>query len=322
MDRVLNSVYNNPSSPAYLAGINAVYREAKKKLSKLTIKDVREFLYKQDVYTLHKPIRKRFPRNRVIAAGLDTDWQTDLIDLKALAKYNRGFKYLLTCVDILSKYLWVVPIKNKKPESTVAAFKDIFKQSGRKPWRIMSDRGLEYSSQFREFMKNNGVHHFYATSPDVKCANVERANRTLKSRLWKHFTKNNTFTYLEVLPKIVHAINHSVSRMTHHAPADVNPDNERKVRAILYGLERPHPVQYKYKVGDQVRITKEKGKLQKGYLPNFTEEIFTIAERLDRTPATYRLKDRENEPIDGIFYESELSKVGGMYKRKWGARRS
>ncbi len=192
MERILDKVYNDPNSPSYLAGIQAVYRQAKKQLPNLTLKDVENFLQRQDVYTLHKPIRKIFPRNRVIAAGLDTDWQIDLVDLKALAKYNRGFKYLFMCIDVLSKYMWGIPMKNKTPETSIAAFREILK-SGRKPWRVCSDRGSEYGKKFREFLESKGIHHFYATSPDVKASVIERANRTLKTRLWKHFTKNATF---------------------------------------------------------------------------------------------------------------------------------
>ncbi len=65
MEKVLDTAYNSPSSPAYLAGTYAVYREAKKKCPKLTLRDIKDFLSTQYAYTLHKPIRKRFPSNKV-----------------------------------------------------------------------------------------------------------------------------------------------------------------------------------------------------------------------------------------------------------------
>ena len=90
------------------------------------------------------------------------------------------------------------------------------------------------------------------------------------------------------------------------APNDVTLANERLVRGRLYKAPMQPAVKFKFKVGDTVRITKEKGKLGKGYQPNFTHEVFTVKELLNRHPATYRLEDASGEAIDGIFYTSEL----------------
>ena len=59
---------------------------------------------KKETYTLHKPTRRRFPRRQVVVHGTDHQWQDDLVDLGKLASYNKGFKYLLTCIDVLSRY--------------------------------------------------------------------------------------------------------------------------------------------------------------------------------------------------------------------------
>ncbi len=315
MNRLLNSVYNNPSSTAYLAGVGAVYRVAKEKNSKVTLLDVKNFLRGQNAYTLHKPVRKRFPRNKVDSVALDYDWQIDLVDLRSLKKYNNGYTMLLTCIDVFSRYGWAVPLKNKQPITVLAAFKEIL-GGGRKPWRVMSDSGTEFKSVFKQFLKDNDIHYFTATSPDVKASNIERWNRTLKSRMWRHFTKANTFKYLDILPKLVHALNHTVSRVTKHTPADVTISNEQEVKSIIDDVPLSKPPSFLFKVGDKVRISKEKGLLSKGYLPNFTEEIFTVIERLHRHPATYRLADEDGESNTGIFYNSELAAYdsGKVYK--------
>jgi hypothetical protein len=56
----------------------------------------------QDTHTLHKPTRRRFPRRRVVVYGIDHQWQVDLVDLAKLSSSSKGFKYLLTCIDVLS----------------------------------------------------------------------------------------------------------------------------------------------------------------------------------------------------------------------------
>ena len=66
----------------------------------------------------------------------------------------------------------------------------------------------------------------------------------------------------------------------------------------------------KFKVGDTVRISKYKRKtFDKGYTPNWTEEIFIISEILNKNPYTHRIRDLQGEKIVGSFYEQELLKT-------------
>ena len=74
---------------------------------------MRTWLRKQDTYTLHKPVRYRFQRNRVIVGAIDEQWEANLVIMDSLAKYNNNYRYILTVIDVLSKYAWVEPIKAK-----------------------------------------------------------------------------------------------------------------------------------------------------------------------------------------------------------------
>jgi hypothetical protein len=89
-------------------------------------KDVQEWLSAEDTYTLHKPVRKRFPRNPYTVTNLDDVGEMDLADLGALAKYNSNYKYLLNVIDVLSRYAWSVPLKHKTGKSVVSALATIF----------------------------------------------------------------------------------------------------------------------------------------------------------------------------------------------------
>ena len=75
--------------------------------------DVKKFLREQVTYSLHKQIRRRFVRNQTIANGIDVQWQADLAEVIPLARINDGFRYLLTVIDIFSKYAWLVPVKTQ-----------------------------------------------------------------------------------------------------------------------------------------------------------------------------------------------------------------
>jgi hypothetical protein len=307
MNKLLDKVYYDPSSNACYSGVNAIHQEAKKQNPKVTKAKVVEYLQKQRTYTLHKPIRKKFARNRVVPCGFDTDWQADLCDMQKLKKENNGFGYILTCIEVLSRYAWAVPVQTKTPQNVAIAFKQILK-TGRRPWRLATDMGKEFlGAPFQELLKQEDIQHMIPKN-ETKCCVVERYNRTLKTRLWKVFTKQNNNKWLSILPKIVKAINHSYNRSIKCSPASVNRENATQLWLKLYGKSEPNPT-YKYNIGNQVRISKQKHVFEKGYLPNFSEEIFTIQGRINRQPPVYQLKDSTGEILEGYFYERELVKV-------------
>ena len=309
MDKLLKSVYYGLSSPASFSGENSVYREAKKRCPGITYENVRNFLKKQRNYQIHKPIKQKFLRNKTIAIGIDSHWQADLCDMKSLEKYNDGYKYLLTCIDVFSRYAWAIPVKNKTPESITAAFQEILKKSKRKPMFLMTDRGREFMGSFKNYTLKKDIHHHFANSPDVKAAVVERYNRTLKTRLWKVFSEKKTFRYLNLLPKVVTSINRSYHRIIGCSPVEVTKKNENEVRIHQYGREAGVSKGTKFRVGEKVRITKEKKIFDKGYLPNFTLEVFVIDKILPRKPIVYKLRDLNGEDVEGIFYDEELVRV-------------
>jgi hypothetical protein len=79
-----------------------------------THRQVAEFLPGQDAYTLHRDVRRRFVRRKTVSTGINDLWQCDLVDLSTLSRSNDNYKYLLTCIDVLSKYGRVMPVKDKK----------------------------------------------------------------------------------------------------------------------------------------------------------------------------------------------------------------
>ena len=264
----------------------------------------------QDTYTLHKPARRNFKRNRVIVGGIDEQWQMDLADMQSLKQYNDGYRYLLVCIEVFSKYAWIVPIKSKTGPDLVEAFKVIL-SSGRKPHKIMTDQGTEFfNKSFQTLLKNEDI-QLFNTFNETKASIVERVIRTFKTKMWRYFTAKKTMRYLDMLPDLVYSYNHSEHRSIGRPPALVNLENEDEVFRTLYRnvLDNVQPVKYKFKIGDQVRISKIKRKFEKGYLPNYSKEIFTVSKKVPRNPPVYKLKDYDGEELKGTFYDKELQKV-------------
>lgn len=308
MEKLLENLYYNINHGAGLGSLDALYYAAKKKNKKITKSQVQKWLRSQRVYSLHRPVTKHFKRNRVFARKIDYLWEIDLIDLQSLKKYNNNFKYLVTCIDVLSKYAWVLALKDKSADSLLEAFKKILKTSKRTPEKIHTDRGSEFiNKKFQSFLKQKKI-GFYHTFNETKASIVERFNRTLKQRMYRYFTWKGTLKYIDVLPELVESYNNSYHRSIKRTPASVSSKNEKNVWLILYG-DQPPKVGYAFNIGDQVRISKLKKLFDKGYLPNWSEEIFTVSKRIPRNPPVYKLKEFDGDELDGTFYKQELQRV-------------
>ena len=198
-------------------------------------------------------------------------------------------------------------MKDNKGETVTEAFKTIFKE-GHKPQYLWTDKGKEYcNKKMSELLEKNGI-TLYSTENEEISSVCERWNRTIKTRMWKQFTVQGNTVYLVILTKRSEQYNktkHSSIKMT---PVEASKKkNESAVDYNLYGDMKQLSSKPKFKIGDKVRISKYKRKVfNKGYTPNWTEEIFLIDKIQSTKPVTYRLKDLNNEEIQGSFYEPEL----------------
>ena len=147
--------------------------------------------------------------------------------MQSLAKSNSGYKYILTVIDIFSKFAWSIPVKSKSSGDMVEGFKTLFKKSApRLPQRLQTDAGLEFLNKgVQALFKQKKIHHFYSSS-EKKAAVVERFNRTIKTRIWTYFTAHQTDKYIDILDKLTDAYNHSYHRTIGMRPIDVKKKDE------------------------------------------------------------------------------------------------
>ena len=227
-----------------------------------------------------------------------------MADLSALSKVNDGHTFLLLVIDTFSKYGYLIPLKNKKGKTVADALKDIFKK--RKPEKLWTDKGKEFDNENVKDLIN-----LYHTENEEKSSIVERWVRTIKEKIWKYFTDNNTYKYIDVLPDLVEDYNNTV-----HSSIKLTPKEASKKKNELTVWRNLYPDRYKkynitpkFSVGDKVRISKKKAVFEKGYTTRWTEEIFTITEIQNTNPVTYKLADLQGKEIKGTFYEPELQKT-------------
>ena len=252
---------------------------------------------------LHKPIIKKFNKRKVYSSFKDNIWGVDLADLQLLSKFNKGFRFSLCVIDIFSKYAWVIPLKDKKGISIVNAFQIILKESNRKPNKIWVDKGSEfYNNYFKKWLKDNDI-EMYSTNNEGKSALAERFIRTLKNKSYKYMTSISKNVYIDKLDDIVKKYN-----KTYHTSIKMKPVDVKDNTYIDFKKE-VNDKNPKFKVGDKVRISKYKNIFAKGYMPNWSEEIFIIKKIKNTVPWTYVINDLNGEEIIGTFYENELQKT-------------
>lgn len=308
----LHDIYYDVSHPAGYSSINKLAKAMKNKLSRA---ETKKWLESQETYTLHKPVHRRFSRNKYILSNFNELWQADLSDMRSYSQYNDGFNYILCVIDVFSKYAFVRAIKKKNSTTMKDSFASIFSEAKATPRHLQSDKGTEFiSKDVQLFLKTNNINYYTTNNPDIKASIVERFQRTLKMKMWRYFTHKNTYRYIDILQGLTHSYNHSVHRSIKMRPCDVHSGNIMTVWRNLYNKKlgdlSAKSIIPKYKVGDHVRITKYKHIFQKGYETNWSDEIFIVTSVIERSPwVVYTLKDLHGECISGTFYEKELQRV-------------
>lgn len=316
MENVLSQIYYDAKNPASYGGVEKLFKEAKKFIPTLTRQQVENWLQSQFTYTLHKKAIYNFKRNKILVAKVNQQFQADLVDLQQYSRQNSGFKYLLTVIDCFSKFAFAIPLKTKTGKEVAQAFKKIFKE--RTPQYVQTDKGKEFlNKDVQEIFDSFLVKHFTTKDDKIKCAIIERWNRTLKEKMFKYFTAKGTRRYIDILPQLVQSYNNSKHRTTKFAPINVNKESEPEVFFNIY--KSPDVLTYLkqqkgklnfLKTGDTVRRQHKIKPMEKGYYPKWTDETFKV-EKINKKLLNpmITLKDQQDNKISRRFYAKELQKV-------------
>lgn len=295
----LLSKYTDPANPGSFSGLSGFKQNNK-------FKSYRE-LSNFATYSLHKKAIRNFPRRKTIVDEIDEQWQIDLVDTKKFKYQNSHFQYLLCCIDVLSKYAWVEPLKDKTARSCAEAFKKIFSE-GRTPKYIYSDWGNEFKGECKALFIKHGITQL-DTKSDNKASIVERFNRTLKERIERYFTFSKKKQYMTVLKQLVFSYNRTKHSAIDMAPVNVTESNIKQVKKSLYGDEDDYHVHFEFKVGDYVRLAVDKSIFDKGYSANWSDEVFVIYFLNPSNPPNYKIKTIQGKEYDKNYYKEQLQLV-------------
>ena len=247
-DEFLQAIYFDPVNPGSYSGLAKLWNTVKiDNPHELKRKDVEKWLNNQVSYKRHKPAVTTFPRQRILMSYMDQQWDADIMDMSKFAKFNQGYKYLAIFIDIFSRYAWVEKMKTKKPKEMVKVMRIVFAQ-GRKPDYLRTDKGSEYTGgETKLFLRAEKIIHF-TTVNVIHASYAERLIRTLKGKLYKYFTKHNTYKYVHILQDIVDSYLNATHSSTDYAPSAINKNNQQQVYEKLYLpeqlLEEAKPVEF------------------------------------------------------------------------------
>ena len=256
-----------------LQSVDKLYYKLKTK--GITKKQITEFLKKQEVQQMHKnfkPIKKFFP---IYAQHKNEIWQTDLLDLSNLSKYNQGYHYILIFIDVFSRFVYVIALQNKTSSIVNDGLKGVL--SIEKPELIQADRGSEFiNSSFKKILSDHNIKiQFLKTSHQLGIVN--RFCRTIRNLIEKYMTAYHTHNYISVLNKIIKNYNNSYHKGIQSTPS--NP-NENKISELnLKKLLEAKEEETKFEIGDTVRCVINRKTFQKGTLPRFSNTLHKIDDK-------------------------------------------
>lgn len=309
---ILRTIYKDALTMA--AGRDSLYYRVIEKYVGISKRDVVDFLRTQVSYNLHIPRKKRSrPQKYTVSTAPMKYWQIDITYLNELQSKNKNIPYLLTCIDVFSKYAWAVALKNKTRAAVFDALKKIFTECGEVPGTIQTDRGTEFkgmlsaalpiSFYYFSIKQDDGseskLHHHVVSSAYTSRSQgcVERFNATFKSLIYHYLTEHKTKKWYDHLSDFLQNYNRRRHAITKFNPWDVhmNRDNEEMMKQVKANLEKHHSrrisnlnTQYDFKVGDFVRILRKKtttkkdkdhyGKVRvyKGYQRQWSISVYQI----------------------------------------------
>ena len=306
----LKRKYGKPGDPLYMAGIQRIKDYYKRVLS---TQEIRDFLAKSRVYTVHYDFKPPV-HNPYYIRRLRQMIQIDLTEVSKIRKYNKGYNYILVAIDCFSRKVWARLLKTKTADEVLLNLKSILKETGSVE-SIGSDRGREFlNKKMEKFLRDSNI-KLKNPYTSTHAPFVERVQATLQNLIYKHITKTLNFKYMDKLQDIIKTYNNRKHRIIKISPNEGDKDEEeislhiQNMQENYWGTIKPTK-KIRFKVGDYVRIAISKPKFGRGYDKKAQEEIYKIVEVITKFPRVlYRITSLDGDDVIGAFYQEQITKV-------------
>ena len=322
MESLLHKLYYSPQSPAGFSRPAVLWKEARKHMPTITLRQVRQWYRGQDVPSRFQQAKHHFPRSIFVTRAVHVQWLGDLADLGNLMTYNKNYRYILVVQDLFSRrLLGLVALKRKLSQEVAEALQKIIDGVGQAPRIFFTDQGREFFGECQKVYAKYKIKHVTTNDFTQKAAPVERAILAVKQRLYKVMNSQKTLVWTDKLTDIMTAYNNSYNRTLGMTPAEAAlPKNQIQVYQNSVARREldqwaPHP--FRLPIGSLVRILKEQP-FGKSYVGNYSQVVYRIRERqMKGGLGTYGLEEfLTGEPLRGIFYEQELTPIKILHQPK------
>ena len=279
-------------------------------------RQVADFLKNQEINQLYAPSKGTA---KTFKSSMTTPNKILAMDLVDMQKFQlKGYKYLFNAIDMSTRFIYSVALKNKTDAEVLNGFKKIYNQS--KPKAIRSDNGSEFINQkFKEYLEKNGIKQILGEAGKPQSNGmIERANATIKELIQKSLEINPKFDWIKNLDKLIENINNSNHRVTGFTPNEIQTAFKNDDNVILDSardkelkIKKGNISKEVYEKGDQVRLHQPSDKTRQVW----SNEIYEI-ERVYKPKKPYSVYEYKVEGLKDRFKEEELLKVVGDPQNK------
>lgn len=296
-DELIEEAYNLPGVTRSVASVMKALKGLGRAAG-ISRKQVADFLKGKESYQVVQK-RKDVPTGTVLPSEKG-HFEVDLADMSKSSRHNGGVSWLLVLIDSLTKYLHVIPLKNKSAESVNPAFRDFIRK--KKPLEIIGDPGSEFiGNEFKSLLAKEGVALRYVRKGD-HAPNAERGIQNVKNMLNAYLDKQGTKRYIDVLKKFVDTYNDTFNSRLKFSP---NEMEERPDLAYLSGkivAKKQFHRLPDVPIGARVRKAINRGIFAKGHQHTWSKTLHTVTAKKHGGEFTHDRYFLDNE--DQRWYRS------------------
>src|SRR5690606_902740 len=313
INETIDSVYNDCN----YFGLDKLFHLIRRKYHGISRNDVMNYLRNNETHQIHsRPIMKKAILQPIITTEPRERLQIDFIEISDKKKgVNLNFRYILTCIDVFSKYAFCFPTRNKEKNTYLPLIESLFEKYKFKI--LQSDKEFK-SNKLKELCDKYNVNQIFSKAYHPQSNGcIERFNKTLKEQIHKYLTNSGSKVWINALPKIVENYNNSYHSTIKMTPHECFHGSKRTIQRASRGIKKQAKKFLKnitqinkfdnFKVGDYVRVLlTNKSKLDKGYKQNYSRPIFRIKQinNLKNGVRSFILDNNKS-----VFFANQMMKV-------------
>ena len=296
MDKIISDEWYNPETGFISA--DKLYRKLIKEGHKVTRKEVKVFIEKQETHQLMRKTKKQKTYNTVVAGAVNNIWQMDCIIYDRF-EFNH-YKYILCVIDINSRRASCKALTNMKIENIIESMDEIIKDFGHKPKNITCDNQFN-NKEFINWAKKENITMFFTDPNEInKNAVVERFNYTVARRLQAWRTSSGRHDWYKVLNSIVKNYNNTYHSGIKAVPQEAYDGKDFNKKIIIKN-------ESDFKINDKIRILRKKKVFDKGDELRYSRDVYKIIEKVKNK---YKLENiNTKEELKTLYKSYELKKI-------------